>query len=158
MPTLHQVAEAAKGDSFMQIERVTVQRQRVPKVAKNDKAFSVIMLKAAGPEMTLMLWEPATMWKLPIGVELTLRGKFIKDDYDGGSLKCEELSQPEGAVEWPAEEIIPADKPAVKASVKDCLEAGIRASEWMHKKNLPQLEAAAFTFAANACLNGVRPE
>jgi hypothetical protein len=47
---------------------------------------------------------------------------------------------------------------ATKPSIKECLEAGVRASEWMHKKDLPQLEAAAFTFAANAFLNGVRPE
>lgn len=154
--TLHQVSSAANGCEIMTVDRVTVHRQNAPKVAKNGKLYSIVILKSAGLEMMLSLWESAAKWKLPLGVELTLRGKLSKDDYDGKAcLRCEELTAPEGAVEFEAGEV---QAIVTKPSIKDCLEAGIRAAELMHNTNLPQLEAAAFTFAANACLNGVRPE
>lgn len=140
----------------MTVDRVTVHRQNPPKVAKNGKLYSIVILKSAGLEMMLSLWESAAKWKLPLGTELTLRGKLSKDDYDGKAcLRCEELTQPDGAVEFEAGEV---QAVVTKPSIKECFEVGMRAAEWAHNKDVPQIEAAAFTFAANAFLNGVRLE
>lgn len=156
MATLHQLTTASNGADFMTVERVTVSRQLPPKTARNDKLYSFVVLKSAGSEITLSLWDDAAKWRLPQGVELTLRGKFLKEDYQGKpSLRCEELQAPEGSTEFGPEEIVAA---IAKVKVSDCLEAGIRAADWMRKKNRPELAEVAFSFAANALLQGVRLE
>ena len=156
MSTLHQLSTAANGSDHMTVERVTVQRQIAPKVARNNKVYSFVVLKSAGSEITLSLWDDAAKWKLPQEVELTLRGKFFKEDYQGKpSLRCEDLTPPEGATEFAPEEIVAA---AAKPSVKDCLEAGVRCADYMLTKKRPELAGVAFTFGANALLAGVKLE
>lgn len=139
----------------MTVERVTVSRQLPPKTARNNKLYSFVVLKSAGSEITLSLWDEAAKWRLPEG-ELTLRGKFVKEDYQGKpSLRCEDLTPPEGATEFAPEEIVAA---AAKPSVKDCLEAGVRCADYMLTKKRPELAGVAFTFGANALLAGVKLE
>ena len=155
MATLHQLATASNGADFMTVERVTVSRQLPPKTARNNKLYSFVVLKSAGSEITLSLWDEAAKWRLPEG-ELTLRGKFVKEDYQGKpSLRCEDLTPPEGATEFAPEEIVAA---AAKPSVKDCLEAGVRCADYMLTKKRPELAGVAFTFGANALLAGVKLE
>lgn len=103
----------------------------------------------------MTLWDGASKWKLALG-EVTLRGKFTKNTYNGSaSLKCEELAAPEGAVEFKLEEI---QGEVEKPKMKDCIDAGIRAADYIRKKGQLDLAAAAFTFGANAFLQGIRME
>ena len=104
----------------------------------------------------MMLWDQAAEWKLPLSESLTLRGKFTKSTFNGAaSLNCDELSKPEGAVAVKPEDI---QKPVEKANIKECLETGIRAADYMIRKERPELAEVAFTFAANAMLQGAKPE
>lgn len=154
--TLHQVSTAKDGESFVAIGPVIVHKQFNPKVSKNGKLFFSVILKSAGNEVFMTVWEEAAKWKLPLNVEITLRGKFTKNQYNGAaSLKCEELSAPDGAVEWKPEEV-QAD--AEKPKLKDCIDAGLRAADYLVRKNRPELAEAAFSFAAQAFLQGVRME
>lgn len=103
----------------------------------------------------MTLWDGASKWKLALG-EITLRGKFTKNTYNGSaSLKCEELAEPEGSTEWKPEEV---QAEAEKPKIKDCIDAGLRAADYIRKKGQLDLTAAAFTFAANAFLQGARME
>lgn len=155
MATLHQVASAKKGDSFIAIGPVTIHRQFNPKTSKHGKLFSSVILKSAGNEMFLTLWEEAAKWKLALG-DVTLRGKFSKDEYNGSAcLRCDELTEPDGAEEWKPEDV-QAD--LSKPKLKDCIDAGLRAADYLVRKNRPELSEAAFSFAAQAFLQGVRME
>jgi len=156
MATLHQVSTAKDGESFTAIGVVVVHKQFNPKVAKNGKLFSSVILKSAGTEVFMTLWEDAAKWKLPINTDMILRGKFTKNQYNGAaSLKCEELAVPENATEFKQDEI--QGEPE-KPKMKDCLDAGLRAADYMVRKERPDLASAAFTFAANAFMQGVRME
>jgi hypothetical protein len=155
LASIHQLTTAVNGQDFMTIDKVTVSRQMPPKTARNNKLYSFVVLKSAGSEITLSLWDDAAKWKLPEG-EMTLRGKFVKEDYQGKpSLRCEDLSPPEGATEFAASEIVAA---VTKPSIKDCLDAGIRCADYMVTKKRPELAPTAFTFGANALLAGHRLE
>lgn len=137
---------------------VTVHRQFAPKTAKNQKLYSTVILKSAGIELMLMLWEDAAKWKLPLDVELTLRGKFTRNDFKEGkpSLQADELVAPEGAVEFGPEEVRGEEG---KPTLQFCLDAGLRAAKYVTEKNQSSnLAEAAFTFACNAALQGVKPE
>lgn len=106
--------------------------------------------------MSLMLWDAAAQWTLPIDVELTLRGKFSKNTYNGSaSLNCEELTMPEGSE--PIKESSIQGR-VMKPSMKDCLLAGLRAVDFVAAKQHPELAEMAFTFAANALIQGVKPD
>ncbi len=154
--TLHQIASTSNGTDIMSVDRVTVHRQNPPKIAKNDKPYSIVILKSAGSEVMLSLWESASKWKLPVGVELTLRGRFSKEEYQGSaSLRCEELTMPEGSTEFGPEEIVVATG---KPKITDCLSAGLRAAAWVTKEGKPEFSDLAFTFACHATMNGVRLE
>lgn len=156
MATLHQVSTAKDGESFTAIGVVIVHKQFNPKISKNGKLFSSVILKSAGTEVFMTVWDEAAKVKLPLNTDITLRGKFTKNQYNGAaSLKCEELVVPEGAVEWKPEEIQNA---AETPKMKDCIDAGIRAADYMVRKERPDLAPAAFTFAANAFMQGVRME
>ena len=156
MATLHQVSTAKDGECFTAIGVVVVHKQFNPKVSKNGKLFSSVILKSAGTEVFMTLWEDAAKWKLPLNTDITLRGKFTKQNYNGAaSLKCEELAGPEGAAEWKPEEV---QGETEKPKIRDCVDAGIRAADYMVRKERPELAEAAFTFAANAFLQGVRME
>ena len=105
-------------------------------------------MKSAGSELSLMLWDEAAKWKLPLA-EVELRGKFVRDDFGGKvSLKCEDLTPPEGSVEFPPEEIQGEVGKPVLPKVQDCLDAGLRCADYMLRKERPELAAAAFTFDA----------
>ena len=106
--------------------------------------------------MMLQLWDGAAGWKLPLDVPITLRGKFSKGSYNGGStIRCEELSKPEGAEEFKAEEIqAPLEKPSVRAAI----DAGLRAADYVARKEKPELSGSAFSFAAQAFLDGHKLE
>ena len=156
MASLHQVSTAKDGENFTAIGVVTVHKQFNPKVAKNGKVFSSVILKSAGTEVFMTLWEDAAKSKLPLNTDITLRGKFVKNQYNGAaSLKCEELAVLEGFSEFKPEDI---QGEAEKPKMKDCIDAGIRAAEYMIRKNHPDLAPAAFTFAANAFMQGIRME
>ena len=104
----------------------------------------------------MMLWGKAAEWKLPLGETLTLRGRFTKNTFNGSaSLNCDELLKPEGAVAVNPEDI---QKPVEKPNVKECLDAGLRAADYMINKGRVELAEAAFTFAANAMLQGAKAE
>lgn len=126
-----------------------------PKTARNSKLYSIVILKSAGTEMMLSLWGDAAKWKLPL-IELTLRGKFTKEDYQGKpSLRCEELQAPDGAVEFAPGEI---QGEVGKVKITDCLDAGLRAADWVSRKGKPEFAAAAFSFATQAMMQGVKLE
>ena len=153
--TLHQVSSAKDGESFICVGPVTVIKHLKPKWTKNDRLYSTVVVKSAGNEMHLGLWDDAAKWKLPCNVESTLRGKFTKDSYQGGSLRCEEVTAQDGWTEWPPEDIKAS---AEKPKLKDCIDAGLRAADYLIRKNRPELSEAAFSFAAQAFLQGVRME
>jgi|688.fasta_scaffold02313_30 hypothetical protein len=156
MSTLHQVASAKDGETFISIGPVTIHKQFNPKTAKNNKIFSSVVLKSGSDEMFMTMWETAAEWKLPLGETLTLRGRFTKNTFNGSaSLNCDELSKPEGAVAVKPEDI---QKPVEKPTIKECLETGIRAADYMIRKERPELAEVAFTFAANAMLQGAKAE
>lgn len=155
MPTLHQIACAPDGTAYDLVGPVSVHRQFNPKTSKNDKLFSSVILKSAGNEMFLTLWDAAAKWKLPPG-ELTLRGKFVKNTFNGAaSLKCEELAMPEGSTEWTEADVQAAEG---KPKMKDCLDAGLRCADYMVTRKRPELAGEAFTFGANALIQGVKLE
>lgn len=135
---------------------VTVHRQFAPKTAKNQKLYSTVIIKSAGTEMMLTLWEEAAKWKLPLDAELTLRGKFTRNDFkDKPSLQADELTPPEGTTEFGPEEVRGEEgKPTMRA----CLDAGLRCADYLLKKERPELAAVAFAFGANAALQGIKPE
>jgi hypothetical protein len=155
MATLHQVSSAKDGDSFIAIGPVTVIKHIKPKWAKNDRLYSGAILQSAGNEMHLGLWDSAAKWKLPLNVPLTLRGKLVRESYQGGSLRCEELTPPEGSLEWPEEDVRSSTG---KPKLQECIDAGLRAADYLCKKNRPELAEAAFSFAANAFIQGVKLE
>lgn len=156
MSTLHEVSSAKDGESFISLGPVTVIRQTNPKTSKNNKIYSTAFLKNAGSDVSLMLWDGAAEWKLPQNTPITLRGKFVKTTYQGSaSLNCDELVKPEGAVPVKPEDI---QKPVEKPSIKECIDTGIRAADYMVKKDRPELAGEAFTFAANARMNGLKIE
>ena len=155
MATLHEVSSAKVGDSFISVGPVVVSKQLSPFTAKNGKLYSTVFLKNGASDMGLGLWDGAAGWKLPIGTELTLRGKFVKSAYKGGSLDCSELSKPEGAEQFKPEDIqAPVEKPSVKA----CIDAGLRAADYVERKGKPEFASAAFSFAAQSLLEGHKLE
>jgi len=156
MATLHQIATARDGETFISIGPVTVHKQYDPKTSKNNKLFSSVILKVGGDELRMTLWEQAAEWKLPLGETLTLKGRFTKNTFNGNaSLNCDELSKPEGAVAVKPEDI---QRPFEKPTIKECIKVGLRATEYMILKERPELAEAAFSFAANAALQGAKPE
>jgi len=156
MATLHNVSTAKDGESFFAIGPVTIENQTPPQKANNGKDYSTVFIKSAGNEMKLMLWEAASLCKMPLGVEVTLRGKFKKEGWTGSpSLRCEEITPPEGAGVYDPKDV--KDKGG-KPKMKDCIDAGIRAVDYVVRKERPELSAAVFTFAANAFLQGVKIE
>jgi hypothetical protein len=156
MATIHEVTSARDGESFIALGPVKVVRQTNPKLSKNNKLYSTVILQNAASEVVLLLWERAAEWKLPIGETLTLRGKFNKSSYNGSaSLNCDELSKPEGAMQVQPEDV---QKAVEKPGIKECLDCGIRAADYVIRKERFELAEAAFAFAANARLQGARPE
>jgi hypothetical protein len=156
MATIHEISSAKDGASFISLGPVEVIRQTNPKTSKNSKLYSTAFLKNSSSDVILMLWDQAAQWKLPIGVALTLRGKFTKTTFNGqASVNCDELSKPEGAVEVKPEDI---QKPIEKPTIKECIKVGLRAAEYMILKERPELAEAAFSFAANATLQGAKPD
>jgi hypothetical protein len=152
MASLHQVVSAKDGESFMSIGPLTIHKQIPPKVAKNKKLFSSIILKSAGNEVFMTVWGDSAKWKVPLG-EFTLRGKFTKAEYPKGSacLQCDELVPPEGSVEFDKSEVIND-----RITIKDCLDAGLRAADYIIRKDRPEFASEAFSFASNALLNGAQ--
>lgn len=156
MASIHEISSAKDGDSFISLGPVTVVRQTNPKTSKNGKLYSTVFLKNAASDLALMLWDQAAEWKLPQGDPITLRGKFVKNTYNGSAnLNCDELTKPEGAVQVKAEDI---QRPIEKPSLKECLDTGIRAADYVIRKERPELAEQAFAFAANARLQGIKPE
>ena len=80
MASLHQLSGAANGSDHMLVERVTVERQIPPRISRNDKPYSIVILKSAGTEMMLSVWEGAAKWKLPLTTELSWRGEWGSED------------------------------------------------------------------------------
>jgi len=152
MSSLHEAVQARAGDSFMLIGPVTVDRQNPPKTAKNGRLFSTVTLRSASGELGLFLWDDAAKWKLPL-TELTLKGKFVKNNIQ--KLDCNELVPPDGAEEYRDDQI---KGPVEVASMKSCLDAGIRGADYVIKCKRPELAQAAFAFAAQALSQGVRLE
>lgn len=154
--TLHQITTARDGEIFISIGPVTIHKQYDPKTSKNNKLFSGVVLRVGSDEMRLTLWEQAAEWKLPLGETLVLKGRFIKNTFNGAaSLNCDELSKPENAVQVKPEDI---QRPLEKPSIKECIETGLRAADYMIRKERPELAEAAFSFAANARFQGAKPE
>jgi len=156
MSTLHEVASAPEGKSFMSIGPVVVHKQFNPKIAKNGKLYSTVIVKATGHEIFLSLWDEAAKCRLPEG-ELTLRGKFSRTNYGSSpSLRCEDLTPPEGAGLFGDDDI--KQQADAKPLLKDCIDAGLRAADYITRKDHPELAEAAFSFAAHAFIKGVRME
>ena len=152
--TLHEITNAKDGESFISVGPVVVAKQLPPKTAKNGQLYCSCFLKNGASDMMLQLWQGAAGWKLPLDVPITLRGKFTKGSYNGGvTIRCEELSKPEGAEQFKPEDVQAA---VAKATVRECIDAGLRAADYVERKNKPELASAAFTFAAQALLDGHR--
>jgi hypothetical protein len=144
------------GESFISVENVVVARQLAPKLAKNGKLYCGCFLKNGSTDVMLQLWDGAAGWKLPVETTITLRGKFSKGSYNGGvTIKCDELNKPEGAEEFKQEEI---QTPIAKPGIRECIDAGLRAVDYVERKNKPELASAAFSFAAQALLDGHKLE
>jgi len=154
--TLHEINSAKDGESFISVGPVVVAKQLRPKTAKNGQLYCSCFLKNGASDMMLQLWDGAAGWKLPLDTPITLRGKFSKGSYNGGTtIRCEELSKPEGAEEFKAEDIqAPIEKPNVRAAI----DAGIRAADYVRRREWVDLQAAAFSFAAQAFLDGHKLE
>ena len=144
------------GEGFISVENIVVTKQFQPKLAANGLLFCGSWVKSGNSEMRLQLWDGAAGWKLPLDTPLTLRGKFSRGSYkDAPTIRCDELSKPEGAEQFKPEEIQASmEKPSVKASI----DVGLRAIEYVSKKGFPQLSEAAFSFAAQAFLDGHKLE
>jgi hypothetical protein len=156
--TLHEINSAKDGESFISVGPVVVAKQLAPKTAKNGKLYCSCFLKNGASDMMLQLWDGAAGWKLPLDTPITLRGKFSKSTFGTPpktSIRCDELSKPEGAEEFKAEEIqAPLEKPSVRAAI----DAGLRAADYVARKEKPELSGAAFSFAAQAFLDGHKLE
>lgn len=156
MASLHQIATAKDGEQFICVGPITVQSQYPPKLSKNNKRYSNVVLKTSSNEMILTLWNEASMWKIPIGVELTLRGDFFKRSYNGTvSLTCEKITQPENAVLF---EDVEVQGQVIKPSIRSAIDAGLWAAEYVNLKQQSHLRATAFSFAAKAFLDGHKTE
>ena len=158
MATIHQVVSAQNGQEFISIGPALVHHQMAPRTSKNQRIYSRVILKSASSELSLMLWDEAAKWKLPLA-EVELRGKFVRDDFSGkASLKCEDLTPPDGAVEFEASEVQGEVGKPILPKMQDCLDAGVRCADYVLRKDRPELTAAAFAFGCNALLQGVRLE
>jgi hypothetical protein len=152
MSTLHEISSMKDGEGFISVGPVVVAKQLNPKTAKNGKMYCSCFLKNGASDMMLQLWDGAAGWKLPLDVPVTLRGKFSKGSFNNGpTIRCEELSKPEGAEPFKPEEVQAA---VGKPSVRECIDAGIRAADYCVRKNAPDCASAAFAFAAQALLDG----
>lgn len=153
MATLHQIANAPINSEHSSIGPIVVDYQSPPKTAKNGKLFSTVLLKSAGTEVWMRVWNESAMIKLPKG-EIMLQGSFTKEEFQNKpSIRCDVLNPPKGSVEFTSDEI---EGVAGKTSLKECLEAGIAAADFVSKRERPNLAEAAFTFAANATLQGLK--
>jgi len=140
------------GEGFISVGPVTVAKQLQPKIAKNGKHYCTAFLKNGASDVMLNLWDGAAGWKLPLDTPITLRGKFSKGIYNGTfAIKCEDLSKPEGAEEFKPEDV---QAPIAKPSVRDAIDAGLRAADYVERKDKSNLASAAFAFAAQAFLDG----
>jgi hypothetical protein len=158
MSSIHEILTGNEGAPIISIGPVEVVRQNAPKTSKNGKLYSTAFLKNGGTDVMLQLWDGAAGWKLPLDTPITLRGKFSKSTFGTpprASVRCDELSKPEGAEEFKAEEIqAPLEKPSVRAAI----DAGLRAADYVARKEKPELSGAAFSFAAQAFLDGHKLE
>lgn len=103
----------------------------------------------------MQLWGEPAIWKFPIGEAITIRGNFTKSPFNNGSINCDNLSIPAEWVKWPE----PTSAITTSQSgIKECLDTGLRAADYMIDKKRPELAEAAFSFAANARLQGAKPE
>jgi hypothetical protein len=144
------------GEGFISVENVVVAKQLPPKTAKNGKLYCSCFLQNGSGDVMLQLWEGAAGWKLPLDTQVTLRGKFSKGCYQGNpTIRCDELSKPEGAEQFKPEDI---QAPVEKASVRACIDAGLRGADYVERKGKPELASAAFSFAAQALLDGHKLE
>jgi hypothetical protein len=152
MATIHEVSSMRDGESFISVGPAIVTNQTRPRVAKNGKQYCTVFLKNGGSEINMLLWEDASTWKLPLNKEVTLRGKFVRNSFNGGiSIKCDELIQPQDASKFDASEV---DKPAAKRTVKEAIDNGLRAVDYIERRGKPELAAQAFALASQAYLQG----
>lgn len=156
MASIHEIKQAKDGDQFTCVGPVTIQSQYPPKLSKNNKRYSNAVLKTSSNEISITLWNEASMWKLPIGVEITLRGTFFKRTYDGKvSITCEKITQPENAVLFNEVDV---QGQVIKPSIRSAIDAGLWAAGYVAEKDQGHLRATAFSFAAKAFLDGHKTE
>ena len=152
MPTIHEINSFKEGEEFISVGPIVVTKQLSPKVAKNGRLYCTAFIKNGSSDASIFFWDDSAAWKLPLDTPITLRGKFFKNEYQGKlSIRCDELSKPEGAEQFDKKDIqVSKGKP----SIKECIDAGLRAADYCVRKNAPDCASAAFAFAAQAMLDG----
>lgn len=155
MATIHEILSAKDGETFISVGPATVLRQSDPRLAKNGRPYCRVELKSGPSEVLMMLWDDAALWKLPTD-QITLKGKFVKNTFrDSPGINCDDLSPPERAIKLE----VPTENGCVaKPTIKECLDTGLRAADYVTAKGRPELASEAFAFACNARMNGVKPK
>lgn len=153
MATISEVSSLPNGKDFTLLEGVSVFSQSTPRYAKNKKPYCILNLGNKFVTASMMMWDESAKWKLPLNKELSLKGKFSKRTYQGNlSLDCNDLIKPEGAVEFKTEEF--GELPKL-LTIKEAMDVGLRAADYMKKADRSEFASEAFTVAATAYLNGI---
>jgi hypothetical protein len=153
MATISEISNAENGKEFTIIENVQILSQSKPRFSKKKEPYCIITLGNKFVTVTTMLWNDCAKWKLPLNKEIALKGRFIKKMYQGNvSLDCNALTKPDGAVEFKEEEF--GEKPKT-LTIKEAMDVGLRAADYMTKVNRSEFASEAFKVAATAYLNGI---
>ena len=83
---------------------------------------------------------------------IVLTGNFTKADWNGTQLNCESMDTPEGATVFDESDVV-GKKPHI--SIIEAMNAGLKAADYVIKKDRPELASAAFEVAARALLDGI---
>ena len=153
MSTLHEIKSQPDGTVFRTIGPMDIFSQSPPKENKNGELYSRISAGNQFDNITIFLKGKMAMCRFPDNLKgVVLTGNFVKNDWNGTLLNCEEMEMPEGSTTCVEQDVI-AKKPS--PTLIGAMNAGIKGSEYVTKQAHPELAVAAFEVAAKAFLEGV---
>jgi len=162
MSTLHEIKASPDGTVFRSIGPMDIFSQTKPKPNKNGEIFNrvacgdqfhhmSIVLKGAMAMREFIFPKDENDENLPI-IGLTLTGIFVKSDWNGTQLNCDTLDKVKESKSFKENDVM-GKKPHI--SIIEAMNAGLKAADYVIKKDRPELASAAFEVAARALLDGI---
>lgn len=153
MSTLHEIKASPDGTVFRSIGPLDIFSQARPKENKNGEPFSRVSCGDQFNNMSIVLKGKMAMCCLDDTAKgIVLTGNFTKADWNGTQLNCESMDTPEGATVFEESDVV-GKKPHI--SIIEAINAGLKAADYVTKKDRPELASAAFEVAARALLDGI---